>query len=196
MLEISSFRNKIGFAISDIENIISYFQEKKLTTRSGGYLTIADAKSGDPLFCTLIGSVPNEEADIYFYFSSKEKIYCIQGINKFTSSFQKRNPSKNVWAGSIKIGRFIFSFSGLSEAQDEICSIVAALNLNCELPEEFFTVSKRIVDPASNEDVIAIIKNMKGDVSGTAANLYGYFEKEEKKYLLEKELRANNDNKK
>ncbi len=189
MLEISSFRNNIGFAISDIENIITYFQEKKLTTRSGGYLTIADTESGNPLFCTLVGNVPKEKASRYFFFSSNEKIRCIKGMNEFTSSFQKRNPSKDIWAGSIKTGRFIFSFSGLTEAQDEICSLVACLNLNCRPPEEFFTTEIRIIDLTTFEDVIGIINGMKQNINGTVANFESHFSKEKTDFLRDLEIK-------
>jgi len=140
MNTIKNYKKQCIKSVDLIQELIRYFNNNKLSDKTGGYLTVADLK-GIPLFVTIIGEVSEDKAEKYFLFSHSKKVIPIVGEN-IMSSYQVRNPSEDIWAGSIKGEKFIYSFSGLTEYLDEICSITTSLIFGDKIHQEFFTKSR------------------------------------------------------
>lgn len=92
----------------------------------GGYFCLADGATGTPLFITGIGKVHPEKIARYFNFA-QEKARRLASHLEHVSSAQSRDPEKELYAGAIRAGRYILSFSGLPEALDEAVVLTVAV---------------------------------------------------------------------
>ncbi|MCX6723809.1 MAG: hypothetical protein NT155_01380 [Candidatus Staskawiczbacteria bacterium] len=93
--------------------------EKCKLDRNYGYFTVMDtaALGRIKLICE-IGVCPPEKAEKYRTFS-QEKAVRLFVNSAHDTSWQTRNPGENKWAGAVRAGSLIFSFSGLPELDDE-----------------------------------------------------------------------------
>ena len=93
--------------------------------RSGGYFCLADAETVLPLLIMAVGQVPVEKAGKYLSFC-QEKAKRLAEHPDHLSSWESRNPEKEQWGGAVRVGEFIFSFSGLPEMGDEAVMLAVA----------------------------------------------------------------------
>jgi len=104
----------------------------KETPRSGGYLCIADARTGMPLYLSILGVVPSGHAPKYLGFA-QEKALRLAANPEDLASEQSRKPDEGKWGGAIRTDRYILSFSGLPEELDE------AIMLSFAIKADFLT---------------------------------------------------------
>lgn len=115
--------NEIGVVVSRVIDLACQLPEA--AGRHGGYFCLAsNDHKGVPKLLMLVGSVPENKAEIYCRFAM-EKASRLNGTIDFTSH-ESRNPEKNQYGGAIMITPDIFSFSGLPERLDEAAMIVVA----------------------------------------------------------------------
>lgn len=113
----------ISAASSCLHDIVNALSLDKF----GGYLCVADTADGTPLIVVQVGSVPSTEKRRKYCDFSQEKAFRLAHHRGEISSWLSRNEAENKWGGAIRAGKFIFSFSGLTEQQDEIMAIYMAI---------------------------------------------------------------------
>lgn len=100
--------------------------------RKGGYLVIADARTGMPIISLMVGQIPKEKYQKYFAFAHEKARRLFESHQKdasIVSSWQTRNPDKDQWGGAVLCKRWIVSFSGLPELVDEAFSASIAASI-------------------------------------------------------------------
>lgn len=113
--------------------------------RQSGYFTLRDITSGRVIFILMLGQVPNEKQEKYLQFSLEkgDRLYKDYKKNfKNFSSWQTRDPDKDKWGGAIRAGKYVLSFSGLSELLDEALVLEIALTMNWENPYRLYEISQ------------------------------------------------------
>jgi hypothetical protein len=86
----------------------------------GGYFTVAHGRTGYPFLVKGIGEVEEEKAPRFCENSSKEKPDRLVRHPGHVSSWQSADldglpPGRTKFAGAVRVGDYIFSFSGLPE---------------------------------------------------------------------------------
>jgi hypothetical protein len=96
--------------------------------RKGGYFCAQESNFNIPFLISQIGEPDEIKKKKYFLFSQEKafRIYIICGTE---TSWQSRNEKEEKWGGAIRVGKYIFSFSGFPELVDEAVMIVLALRL-------------------------------------------------------------------
>ncbi len=107
----------------------------ELTEKLGGYLTIMHRGTGAILATILIGEIPVEKMEKYRTLSI-EKATRVFNEN-LSSSAQSRNPEQEKYAGAIAGDKFIYAFSGDSEENDEVHSLMLCIKNESFIPDEF-----------------------------------------------------------
>lgn len=92
--------------------------------RSGGYLTIRHAKTGQIVLILACGIIPEEKQARYLHLS-QEKGQRLFNNPGHCFSQESRNPANNEFAGALRGYRYIYSFSGHQENIDEAISLAA-----------------------------------------------------------------------
>jgi hypothetical protein len=103
--------------------------------KSSGYLTLYNDLTGIPELIVSVGNIPQEKKEKYLQLSV-EKAERLHAHHEHVSSFQSRN-GIDKWGGSIRVEweededvyKYIFSFSGLTEAMDEAVMLYVAEKL-------------------------------------------------------------------
>jgi hypothetical protein len=75
---------------------------------------------------TLIGEITNDQTDLYTELCKEKANRLRENIKEHKLSWQSRNEDEEKWGGAISDGDHIWSFSGLTEAQDEALMIMGA----------------------------------------------------------------------
>ncbi len=97
-----------------------------LDDEKGGYLCVADAKTGTPLLVALIGEKSVEtRARTY----AEEKCARLATCPSHVSSWQSRDELFQRYGGAIRAGEILISFSGLPEHLDEMLAVSVAIEL-------------------------------------------------------------------
>lgn len=113
--------------------------------RQSGYFTLREISTGRIIFTIMLGDVSKEKQEKYFQLSLEkgDRLYKDYKTNfKNFSSWQTRQPDKERWGGAIRAGKYILSFSGLSELLDEALVLEIALTMNWEKPYRFYEISQ------------------------------------------------------
>ena len=113
--------------------------------RQAGYFTLRDIATGRVIFTIILGDVPKEKQEKYLQLSLEkgDRLYKNYKSNfKNFSSWQTRNPDKDLWGGAIRAGKYVLSFSGLSELLDEAFVLEVALTMNWENPYRLYEISQ------------------------------------------------------
>ena len=161
MLEIDGFFVKINFARDIIGSIVEHCKDKFNPEKEGGVFVILDSKTGVLVFACLVGKASPEKAKKYFEVALEKANRVF--VEKLQTSADSRDPDNGKWGGAIRGKVFIYSFSGLTEAQDEVCSIAACMDLNDELPYILLSLESRIINNQTGEDVFEIISDLKSN---------------------------------
>lgn len=121
---------------SSINEIISWANEllPEESRRTGGYLTIRDAKTNQILLILACGLIPQEKISKYLHLS-QEKGQRLFSFPTHSFSWESRNPANNEFGGAIRGVRYIYSFSGHQEEIDEVIDLITFYQL------EFATMS-------------------------------------------------------
>lgn len=91
--------------------------------RSGGYLTIREAESGQIVLILACGKISKEKNEMFLSFSQEKGFRLFKNPNHQTS-WQSRNIANNEFGGALRGRSYIYSFSGHQEEIDEaICLI-------------------------------------------------------------------------
>jgi len=112
--------------------VLNHPQNSDLVRKSG-YFTLRDLISGKVIFVLMLGEVPKEKQERYLSLSLEkgQRLYQDYRANiKNISSWQTRNPDKDLWGGAIRIHKYILSFSGLAELLDEALVLETALTMD------------------------------------------------------------------
>lgn len=129
-MKITELLKKVEKIYPTIEEIIArandLLPEEK--HRSGGYLTIRDAKSNEIILVLACGIIPPEKRLKYLRLS-QEKGHRLFNLPGHYSSWESRNPDNNEFGGALKGYRYIYSFSGHQEEADETISLVTFYEL-------------------------------------------------------------------
>lgn len=113
--------------------------------RQSGYFTLRDITSGRVIFTIMLGDVPKEKQEKYLNFSLEkgDRLFKNYKSNfKNFSSWQTRNPDKDLWGGAIRTDKYVLSFSGLSELLDEALVLELALIMNWVNPYRLYEISQ------------------------------------------------------
>jgi hypothetical protein len=110
----SSFRWEV---IEELEIILSRVRELHDRPRHGGYFVIADGTTGLPLVVAMLGAPELSKANQYFA-NACEKAQRLASHPEHYLSWQSRVEDYK-FAGAVRVGCLIFSFSGLPEMLDE-----------------------------------------------------------------------------
>ena len=110
----SSFRRKV---IEELEIILIRVRELHDRPMLGGYFVIANGTTGLPLVVAMIGALELSKADQYFA-NACEKAQRLASHPEHRLSWQSRVENYK-FAGAVRVGCLIFSFSGLPEMLDE-----------------------------------------------------------------------------
>ena len=101
--------------------------------KEGGMFCLLDEQTGEFLVePTIIGQIVNGKAEIYTSFCQEKARRLLEHIkngrdNQHWLSWESRNPDLDQWGGAICDENFhIWSFSGLTEEQDEALMIMSA----------------------------------------------------------------------
>lgn len=142
----------VGVAETMLEWIINTFSREIVswpTDRKGVYLCLADS-SGFPLVISAIGEVPEDKRQRYFDLCQEKALRLANNANHL-SSYQTRNPEKDLWGGAIRCQEegLIISCSGLPELADE--SLVMAI------ARDFFEAEGGLPE---HPDIIALEKEL------------------------------------
>ena len=94
--------------------------------RSGGYLTIMDAKTGTILAIIACGKIPEEKKALYLKFSQEkaQRLFEHLVVGHMTS-YESKDDANEKYAGAICGSKYIISFSGHKADVDEAISISA-----------------------------------------------------------------------
>jgi len=100
-----------------------------LHAKTGGYLTITDSITGNPLLISLISKINNGNDRKYFEFSQEKAQRLHNRKRKYSekTSWESRDEEKMRFAGAFVFQNFIYSFSGFPELVDEAILFVAKL---------------------------------------------------------------------
>jgi hypothetical protein len=93
--------------------------------REGGCFCLADAVGGFPYAVVFIGSMLVEKSQKYLALSQEKALRLALNPNH-RSSWESRDPDKQKWAGAVRVGDLIFSFSGLPDLGDEAIMLATA----------------------------------------------------------------------
>jgi hypothetical protein len=113
--------------------------------RQSGYFTLRDLSTGRVIFTIMLGDVPKEKQEKYLQLSLEkgDRLYKNYKITfKNFSSWQTRNPDKDMWGGAIRAGIYILSFSGLAELCDEALVLELALTMGWCNPCRLYEISQ------------------------------------------------------
>lgn len=115
---------------SSINEVISWANEllPEENRRTGGYLTIRDAKTNQILLILACGLIPQEKISKYLHLS-QEKGHRLFNFPAHSFSWESRNPANNEFAGAIRGVRYIYSFSGHQEEIDEVIDLITFYQL-------------------------------------------------------------------
>lgn len=92
--------------------------------KKGGYICLATPTR---VFATfMVGEVSDDQKANDYHQFCMEKARRLGQNPDHVSSWESRNENANQYGGAVKVGDFIFSFSGFSEHWDEAVSIVLA----------------------------------------------------------------------
>lgn len=101
--------------------------------RKGGYVYLYDIKDNVSLMHLSVGDLanrPKEKVTKYIEFSQEKAMRLLSWLPQGNvSSWQSRNEPIEKYGGAIRARRYILSFSGLSEHQDEAVCALTALRL-------------------------------------------------------------------
>ena len=96
--------------------------------QEGGVLCVANPECGSPILMCFYGETSRSELGTYIALA-REKALRLASHPGDWSSWQSRNLNANQYAGALKVGKFILSFSGFKEEQDEAAMLVLAMNV-------------------------------------------------------------------
>ena len=91
----------------------------------GGYLCIADNMTGESLDVAKLGA-PEPAKKGQYEMLAKEKAWRLAGHPEHGTSYQSRDPARDLWGGAVRAGSHILAFSGLPEHLDEALMLVVA----------------------------------------------------------------------
>ncbi len=134
ILNITKFCRKVNFELYD----------QKYSKKEGGYLTILNAKTGAVIAIITIGKIPAKKQEKYFQISLEKARRVF--FSKKSSSFLTRNPEDEKYAGAIKSKEYIYSFSGHSEENDEVITLMLSYYMERYIPDEFKDASREKSD--------------------------------------------------
>lgn len=127
-----------GDIITAVERVVAEMKdvlvnEKHQGNRDSGYFTIFDSLGSNRAIMLLceIGVCPQEKRTKYFTFS-QEKATRLSQHSIHLTSWESRDPDKDMYGGAIRIGpagNLIISFSGLPELADEAVMLYVAVQL-------------------------------------------------------------------
>jgi len=115
--------------------------------RRGGYLCIV-SDSGVIYATVRYGEILSEEKAQRYIKLSQEKALRLASHPEHVSSWQSRSDAADQKGGAVRVGRLIYSFSGLPELWDEACMI--ALAKAVPMANIDTTYWKSIADASSN----------------------------------------------
>ncbi len=127
-LEKISLISRIWIIAAAVVNEALKFEQD----RRGGFLCIADLKSGSPIAVLRCASPPAAKVQKYIYYS-REKAERLWTNPEHDSAWESRNPNEGKVEGAIRGEYHILAFSGLSPAMDEAVVLMVA-EMTCELP--------------------------------------------------------------
>ncbi len=96
--------------------------------RYGGFFCIGHRYRRTPIATIQICDIPDDEkAAKYYRVAQKKNQALLDGKPLIVSTYQVRDPEKEIWGGGIEVERYDFSFSGLTEHEDELAMITLGL---------------------------------------------------------------------
>lgn len=129
--------------------------DDKHSEKQGGYLTILNAKTGVVIAIIAIGKIPVDKQEKYFQVSLEKARRVF--FSKLSSSFLTRSPQDEKYAGAIMGKEYIYSFSGHSEENDEVITLMLSYEEERYIPDEFKDASRE----KSDVNPMRIIKKLK-----------------------------------
>jgi len=129
-MKISEILKKVEKRHETINEIISWANEllPEESRRTGGYLTIRDARTNQILLILACGFIPQEKISKYLHLS-QEKGHRLFNFPEHNFSWESRNPANNEFGGALRGHRYIYSFSGHQEEIDETISLIIFYHL-------------------------------------------------------------------
>ena len=123
------FRRNVGEALEEFFDKLRGLHDRP---GHGGYFTIADGRTGYAFLSEGIGEVEEEKSPRFQLNSAEEKPRRLAQHPEHMSSWQSADldlPSdqRKKFAGAVRCGDYIFSFSGLPEMLDEAVVLVVAV---------------------------------------------------------------------
>lgn len=147
----------IGLVEMAVREVVAEINDPE---RQGGYFCFAMTEGNPSALPTLIvgvGTVPPEKGPKYLAFA-QEKARRLFYLPTHRSSWQSRNPDRNMWGGAIAAGPYIFSFSGLPEHGDEAAMLLAAIGHGSLIRVEAATIASY----SSNQLFIRMLNKLSG----------------------------------
>lgn len=141
--------------IEEVEMIAKKASELFCPERKGGYFCAQESNFNIPFLVSQIGEPAEEKRRKYFPLS-QEKAFRVYVICGTETSYQTRNPAEDKWGGAIRVGKYIFSFSGFPELVDEAVMIVLALRLRIINLE----TAKRLGSYSNNPHIIQLYSSL------------------------------------
>ncbi len=97
--------------------------------RYGGFFCIGHRYRRTPIATIQICDIPDDEkAAKYYRVAQKKNQALLDGQSLIVSTYQVRDPEKEIWGGGIEVESYDFSFSGLTEHEDELAMIRLGLH--------------------------------------------------------------------
>ena len=145
----------------DIENLVCHFYhwlviilmkanegKEEKDQRHGGYMCVWEETGVDPegqkeyhlVALNRLGTPPIGKLVKYCEFA-QEKVERLSHRPSHLSSWQSRDTKVDKWGGAIKAGKFLLSFSGLPELDDEALCLLVAVDLGLLPLEEARTIA-------------------------------------------------------
>lgn len=97
--------------------------------RYGGYYCLRRRTSSTPIVTIQICDIPDAEKAEKYHRVAQVKNRALFDNPQCLSTFQVRDPDREIWRGGIRAGEFDNSFSGLTEEEDETAMIFLDLRL-------------------------------------------------------------------
>ncbi len=94
--------------------------------REGGMFVLMRAVTGEIIVGPKqVGQINNGKEDKYAEFAQEKPVRLLEHPDHCLS-WESRDPDNNKWGGAVNDGLFVWSFSGLSEEQDEALVLMAS----------------------------------------------------------------------
>ncbi len=137
---------KLFQALDQALHYCLFHPQNKDKLRKSGYFTLRDIIDGKVIFTIMLGEVPKEKQEKYLSLSLEkgQRLFRNYRLNfQDFSSWQTRNPDKDLWGGAVRTEKYILSFSGLAELLDETLVLEMALTMNWSNPYRLYEISKK-----------------------------------------------------